>query len=66
MREERGSPTERDLGAHPKVHTEEGGVTGEAIKRWGIEGIRKRTSGRFGLGILYMGGCQNYGPVLGP
>ena len=54
-----GETSPPDLGAHLWVHTEAapppphdgvfvGGVSGEGIKRWGIEGIRIGTSDRFG------------------
>ena len=52
-----GETSPPDLGAHLWVHTEgphDGnfavGVSGEGIKRWGIEGIRIGTSDRFGRG----------------
>ena len=58
-----GETSPPDLGAHVWVHTEEPppptmvtlrgggqGVSGEGIKRWGIEGIRIGTSDRFGRG----------------
>ena len=57
-----GETSPPDLGAHLWVHTEGTppppprwpfcgvGVSGEGIKRWGIEGIRIGTSDRFGRG----------------
>ena len=55
-----GETSPPDLGAHLWVHTEGPppppgpfcgvGVSGEGIKRWGIEGIRIGTSDRFGQG----------------
>ena len=58
-----GETSPPDLGAHLWVHTEATrppppprwwfggvGVSGEGIKRWGIEGIRIGTSDRFGRG----------------
>ena len=40
--------TERDPPRPPTMVTLRGGVSGEGIKRWGIEGIRIGTSDRFG------------------
>ena len=54
VREEQGSPTEKltllEGGGNGGWKGRRGGVTGEGIKRWGIEGIRFGTSDRFSAG----------------
>ena len=54
-----GETSPPDLGAHLWVHTQ--GASGEGTKRWGIEGIRRGTSDRFGRGrgelLLFLEVC---------
>ena len=63
MGSHRGTPPPRP----PTMALLWGGVSGEGIKRWGIEGIRIGTSDRFGRGrgelLDGIGWCCHYNPV---